>query len=163
MCRKHPYKYQLNGYDINNLEGHKASKISVELIATFLPEEVVDGLYEAVEYAGLNVASLTLEPIAVKPKTAMNIAIPEQYRLLNIGLVDVGAGTSDICLTKDGCIIAYGMIPCAGDEITECIAKTYLVDFNTAEKIKMSASTKKKGLVTFKDIMGITQKVDALK
>ena len=146
-----PIRYQLNGYDINNLEGHKASKISVELIATFLPEEVVDGLYEAVEYAGLNVASLTLEPI-----------IPEQYRLLNIGLVDVGAGTSDICLTKDGCIIAYGMIPCAGDEITECIAKTYLVDFNTAEKIKMSASTKKKGLVTFKDIMGITQKVDAL-
>ena len=119
-----PIRYQLNGYDINNLEGHKAS---------------------------------TLEPIA-----AMNIAIPEQYRLLNIGLVDVGAGTSDICLTKDGCIIAYGMIPCAGDEITECIAKTYLVDFNTAEKIKMSASTKKKGLVTFKDIMGITQKVDAL-
>lgn len=152
-----PIRYQLNGYDINNLEGHKASKISVELIATFLPEEVVDGLYEAVEYAGLNVASLTLEPIA-----AMNIAIPDQYRLLNIGLVDVGAGTSDICLTKDGCIIAYGMIPCAGDEITECIAKTYLVDFNTAEKIKMSASTKKKGLVTFKDIMGITQKVDAL-
>ena len=152
-----PIRYQLNGYDINNLEGHKASKISVELIATFLPEEVVDGLYEAVEYAGLNVASLTLEPIA-----AMNIAIPEQYRLLNIGLVDVGAGTSDICLTKDGCIIAYGMIPCAGDEITECIAKTYLVDFNTAEKIKMSASTKKKGFVTFKDIMGISQKVDAL-
>ena len=152
-----PVRYQLNGYDINNLEGHKASKIAVELIATFLPEEVVDGLYEAVEYAGLHVASLTLEPIA-----AMNIAIPEQYRLLNIGLVDVGAGTSDICLTKDGCIIAYGMIPCAGDEITESIAKTYLVDFNTAERIKMSASSKKKGFVTFKDIMGITQKVDAI-
>lgn len=152
-----PIRYQLNGYDINNLEGHKADKIAVELIATFLPEEVVDGLYEAVEYAGLHVANLTLEPIA-----AMNIAIPEQYRLLNIGLVDVGAGTSDICLTKDGCIIAYGMIPCAGDEITERIAKTYLVDFNTAEKIKVSASQKKKGLVTFKDIMGITQKVDAL-
>ena len=77
-----PIIYQLNGYDINNLEGHKASKISVELIATFLPEEVVDGLYEAVEYASLHVASLTLEPIA-----AMNIAIPEQYRLLNIGLL----------------------------------------------------------------------------
>ena len=92
-----PIRYQLNGYDIGNLEGHKARKIFVELIATFLPEEVVDGLYEAVEYAGLNVASLTLEPIA-----SMNIAIPEQYRLLNICLVDVGAGTSDICITKDG-------------------------------------------------------------
>ena len=151
-----PVRYQLNGYDINNLEGHKAYKIAVELIATFLPEEVVDGLYEAVEYAGLNVASLTLEPIA-----AMNIAIPEQYRLLNIGLIDVGAGTSDICLTKDGSIIAYGMIPYAGDEITEKIAKHYLVDFNTAEKIKVSASNKKKGFVTFKDIMGLPQKVSA--
>lgn len=151
-----PISYSLNGYDIINLEGHKANRIGVELIATFLPEEVVDGLYEAVEYAGLHVASLTLEPIA-----AISIAIPEQFRLLNIGLIDVGAGTSDICITKDGSVIAYGMIPYAGDEITERIAKNYLVDFNTAEKIKMSASTKKKGLVTFKDVMGLTQKVQA--
>lgn len=151
-----PVNYKLNSFDISNLEGHKAEKIGVELIATFLPEEVVDGLYQAVEYAGLHVASLTLEPIA-----AMNVAIPEQYRLLNIGLIDVGAGTSDICLTKDGSIIAYGMIPLAGDEITEVIAKTYLVDFNTAEQIKVEASDKKEGIVEFRDIMGLTQKIPA--
>lgn len=151
-----PMRYHLNDYEINNLEGHKANKIGVELIATFLPEEVVDGLYEAVNYAGLEVASLTLEPIA-----AMNIAIPEQFRLLNIALIDVGAGTSDICITKDGMVVAYGMIPYAGDEITEVIAKNYLVDFNAAEKIKINAS-KKKGVITFKDIMGISQKVNAL-
>ncbi len=149
-----PVNYRLNGFDITNLEGHKADKISVELIATFLPEEVVDGLYEAVGYAGLKVASLTLEPIA-----AMNIAIPEQYRLLNIGLIDVGAGTSDICLTKDGSIIAYGMIPFAGDEITEIIAKTYLVDFNTADKIKKLASDNAECTVTFADIMGLEQTI----
>ena len=151
-----PITYKLNSFEISSLEGHKANKIGVTLIATFLPEEVVDGLYESVEYAGLHVASLTLEPIA-----AMNIAIPEQYRLLNIGLIDVGAGTSDICITKDGSVIAYGMIPLAGDELTEVIAKHYLVDFNTAEKIKLEASKKIKGLVTFKDIMGLTQKVQA--
>ncbi len=150
-----PIKYQLNSFDILNLEGHKAEKISVELIATFLPEEVVDGLYEAVEYAGLQVASLTLEPIA-----AMNVAIPQQYRLLNIGLIDVGAGTSDICLTKDGSIVAYGMIPLAGDEITEIIAKNYLVDFNTAEKIKMAASAEVAEPVVFKDIMGLEQRIE---
>lgn len=149
-----PIKYKLNEFDITNLEGHKANKIAVELIATFLPDEVVDGLYEAVEYAGLQVASLTLEPIA-----AMNIAIPQQYRLLNIGLIDVGAGTSDICLTKDGSIIAYGMIPLAGDEITEVIAKNYLVDFNTAEKIKMAASSDINEPVVFKDIMGLEQTI----
>lgn len=150
-----PIRYSLNGYDINNLEGHKANSIGVELIATFLPEEVVDGLYEAVDYAGLQVSNLTLEPIA-----AMDIAIPENYRLLNIALVDIGAGTSDICITKDGSIVAYGMIPYAGDEITETIAKNCLVDFNTAEKIKISAS-QKKGTVSYKDIMGLPQKVQA--
>lgn len=148
--------YRLNSFEINNLEGHKANKIGVELIATFLPEEVVDGLYEAVEYAGLSVASLTLEPIA-----AMNVAIPEQFRLLNIALVDVGAGTSDICITRDGSIVSYGMIPLAGDEITEAIAKAYLLDFNTADRLKREANAKKNGLVTFKDIMGISQKVHA--
>lgn len=114
-------KYYLNDYPISNLEGHKASKITTELIATFLPEEVIDGLYQAVERAGLFVANLTLEPIA-----AINVAIPERFRLLNIALVDVGAGTSDICITKDGSIVAYGMIPFAGDELTEWIAKRYL-------------------------------------
>lgn len=147
-----PVRYFLNDYAINNLEGHKAEKIGIDLLATFLPEEVVDGLYAAVDYAGLTVANLTLEPIA-----AMNVAIPEQYRLLNIGLVDVGAGTSDICLTKDGSIVAYGMIPSAGDELTEIIAKEYLVDFASAEKIKLAAGKKKP--ITYKDIMGITHKL----
>lgn len=143
-----PVKYYINDYEISNIEGHKADRISVELLATFLPEEVVDGLYASVEGAGLEVANLTLEPIA-----AMNVAIPEQYRLLNIALVDVGAGTSDICITRDGSVVAYGMIPCAGDELSEMIARNYLVDFAQAEKIKMAAGTSRKK-IAFKDIMG---------
>lgn len=145
-------KYYLNGFEITNLEGHKARKISGDVLATFLPEEVVDGLYAAVEQAGLTVSNLTLEPIA-----AMNVAIPQNYRLLNICLVDVGAGTSDICVTKDGSVIGYGMIPSAGDEITERIVKEYLVDFNTAEKIKMISPKRK--TMTYKDIMGISHKI----
>lgn len=145
-------KYYMNGYFINNLEGHKAKKIGADVLATFLPNEVVEGLYSAVNIADLQVANLTLEPIA-----AINVAIPEQFRLLNIALVDVGAGTSDISITKDGSIIAYGMIPHAGDEITESILSKCLVDFNTAEKIKIN-SMKNKG-VSFKDIMGISHKM----
>lgn len=145
-------KYYLNDYMITNLEGHKAKKISADVLATFLPEDVVDGLYSAVESAELNVANLTLEPIA-----AINIAIPLNYRLLNIALVDVGAGTSDISITKDGSVIAYGMIPHAGDELTESLVSHYLVDFNTAEKIKRASALKKQ--ISFKDIMGLKQKI----
>lgn len=78
-------KYFLNNYEITNLEGHKGTKIAADVLATFLPEEVVDSLYAAVEQAGLYVTNLTLEPIA-----AMTVAIPEQYRLLNIALIDIG-------------------------------------------------------------------------
>lgn len=144
--------YYLNDYMISNLEDHKAKKIGAEVLATFLPDEVIEGLYTAVEKAGLHVANLTLEPIA-----AINVAIPINYRLLNIALVDVGAGTSDISITKDGSIIAYGMIPFAGDEFTEELAKRYLVDFKTAEDIKTACFNKK--TVAFKDIMGLPQKL----
>lgn len=144
--------YYLNDYMISNLESHKAYSISAEVLATFLPDEVVDGLYAAVEKAGLYVANLTLEPIA-----AINVAIPEKFRLLNIALVDVGAGTSDISVTKDGSIVAYGMIPSAGDGFTEILAKHYLTDFNTAEKIKRDTCTEE--VVVFDDVMGITMEI----
>lgn len=146
-------RYYLNGYPIGNLENHKAKNIGADIIATFLPDDVVDGLYRAVELAGLNVVNMTLEPIA-----AMTVAIPQMYRMLNIALVDVGAGTSDICITKDGCIVAYGMIPCAGDSLTEVVAKECLVDFETAEKIKRGGG-KPGAEVKYKDIMGLQQSI----
>ena len=145
-------KYYINDEIYSNLEGHKAEVISVDIIVTFLPEDVVDGLYAAVAIAGLEVANLTLEPIA-----AINVAIPEHFRMLNIALVDVGAGTSDICITRDGSIIAYGMIPYAGDEITEVIVQHYLVDFNMAEHIKRASTVDNE--VEFEDIMSITHRV----
>ena len=140
-------RYYMHDSVMSNLENHKAKKIGVDIIATFLPDDVVDGLYKAVDLAGLEVASLTLEPIA-----AIGLAIPEKFRLLNIALVDVGAGTSDISITKDGSIIAFGMLPTAGDSLTESIATHCMVDFNTAEKIKKQSVIKAK--ISYKDVMG---------
>lgn len=144
--------YFMNGYPMNQLENHNAKEISADLIATFLPDDVVDGLYKSVELAGLEVANLTLEPIA-----AIELAIPDMYRMLNIALIDVGAGTSDISITKDGSIIAYGMLPIAGDCLTEDIARHCLVDFKTSETIKRGIT--EQDIVEYKDIMGIPQKI----
>lgn len=147
-------KYYLNDEVFISLEGHKATRIGEDIIVTFLPEDVVDGLYAAVGQADLTVANMTLEPIA-----AIDVAIPESFRMLNIALVDVGAGTSDICITRDGSIIAYGMIPHAGDELTEVIVQHYLVDFNTAEHIKLASTTDKE--ITYTDIMTISHTIPA--
>ncbi|MFP3155083.1 dephospho-CoA kinase [Lachnospiraceae bacterium ZAX-1] len=147
-------KYYLNDDMFTNLEQHKADKISEDIIVTFLPEDVVDGLYSSVGFAGLTVANLTLEPIA-----AIHVAIPEAFRMLNIAMVDIGAGTSDISITNDGSITAYGMIPSAGDEITETIVQHYLVDFKTAENIKCLSGTEDE--IEYKDIMSITHVIPA--
>lgn len=145
-------RYYLNGYTISNLAGHKAKSIGVDLIATFLPDDVVDGLYKAVNGAGLQVANLTLEPIA-----AIQIAIPEKFRLLNLALVDVGAGTSDISITKEGTITAYGMIPVAGDSLTDIIVQNCLVEFDTAEMIKKAVGTTE--VIEYTDILGLPQTI----
>jgi cell division protein FtsA len=124
----------LDGYKVSMPEGHRGKLLETEIITAFLPAYVVESLCAAVDEAGLDVAGLTLEPIA-----AMNAVVPKDLRLINIALCDIGAGTSDVAVSRDGSVIAYGMATTAGDEITESLMKSLLVDFNTAERIKTSS------------------------
>ncbi len=147
--------YKLDDYKMISLEGHKGETAQVNLIAAFLPSIVVEGLYAVMDMNNLEVTSLTLEPIA-----AMNVIVPPEIRLINIALVDIGAGTSDIAVAKDGAVYAYAMATTAGDEITEEIIRAYLVDFNTAEELKQSCSEGDEEL-EFRDILGIPHKLKA--
>ena len=126
--------------------GHRGKKAKVELIAAFLPGIVVESLYAVMDLIDLEVVSLTLEPIA-----AMNVIIPPEVRLINIALVDIGAGTSDIAISRNGSIVAYAMSTVAGDEITEEIIRNYIVDFETAEEMKLSGY---KDEISYRDILG---------
>lgn len=144
--------YTVSGYymdeeKIDSLVGHKAERIGVDIVATFLPRGVVESLYTVISRVGLEVGSMTLEPIA-----AMNVAIKKDLRLLNLALVDIGAGTSDIAVTRDGEIIAYGMTQIAGDEITDDLSKQFLLDFQMAEKLKVSLNQREEH--DFTDILG---------
>jgi cell division ATPase FtsA len=64
-------QYYLNGFVMRNLSGHKGTTMGADILSTFLPTEVVNSLYKVIELAGLEVYSLTLEPIA-----AIEVAIP---------------------------------------------------------------------------------------
>ena len=145
-------QYYLDEYMISNLKDHRGRHVKVDLIATFLPSEVVESLYTTMNKIGLEVASLTLEPIA-----AINAAIPENIRLLNLVLVDIGAGTSDIAACTGGSITGYTMATVAGDEITETIMKEYLVDFSTAEDVKARLDVEEE--IAFKDILGMEHRI----
>lgn len=144
-------QYYLDQYRMSSLKDHRGQKVKVDLIATFLPSEVVESLYTTMNKIGLEVVSVTLEPIA-----AINAAIPENLRLLNLVLVDIGAGTSDIAACTAGSVTGYTMATMAGDEITETIMKEYLVDFRTAEAMK--AQIEQAEEVAFTDILGFERK-----
>ncbi len=145
-------RYYLDNYMISNLVDHHGRVLKADIIATFLPTEVVESLYSAMHKINLEVASLTLEPIA-----AINAAIPQNIRLLNLAMVDIGAGTSDIAVCRDGSVTGYTMAILAGDEITESIMKEYLVDFDTAEKIKSEIDEAEE--LHFTDILGFEQAI----
>lgn len=146
--------YYINDGIIINPIGHKGHKVKLDILATFLPQIVIDSLYAVTSKLNLEVRYMTLEPIA-----AIEVAIPENARLLNLALVDIGAGTSDVAITKDGTVVAYGMTSCAGDYITEEIAKSYLLDFDTAENLKINLS--KENIQRFSDIVGIPYEMES--
>ncbi len=124
-------RYLDGGEPIGSLIDHRGREGKVEVIATFLPRIVIDSLSTALESAGLSMDSLTLEPIA-----AMHLVVPATMRMLNIALVDVGAGTSDLAISAEGTIKDYGMVSHAGDAITAGIAEQFLLDTKVAERVK---------------------------
>ncbi len=147
-------RYVLDDIQLKMLIGQRGKKAKAVVIATFLPRQVIDSMQSALHATNLEMRALTLEPIA-----AINVLIPPTMRHLNLVLVDIGAGTSDVAITKNGSVIAYGMVPLAGDEVTEAISQRFLLDFNIAERIKREAAHGQD--VHFTDILGVEYNLSA--
>ena len=147
-----PVYYELDGAKISHPIGHRGKEVSCEIIVTLLNRAVLDSMFSVLKLTGLEPINLTLEPIA-----AINAIVPPELRHLNIALVDIGAGTSDLAITQEGFIYAYGMVPMAGDEITEGISQALLTDFLTAENIKRSVNIK--DTIAYEDIWGRKQEI----
>lgn len=145
-------QYSLDHYPLTTLQAHKGKVVEANVVATFLPGEVIESLYATMRMADLQVASMTLEPIA-----SMNATIPADLRLLNLALVDIGAGTTDIAVCRDGSVVGYTMVTIAGDEITEAIMRAFLVDFSTAEMMKRELA--KGEDISFRDVLGMENSV----
>ena len=145
-------QYKVDGYPMTNLMDHRGRVFEAEVVSTFLPSGVVESLYAVTNRLGLEVSSLTLEPIA-----ALNAAIPADIRMLNLVLVDIGAGTSDIAVCREGSVVGYTMATVAGDEITELLMRSLLVDFRTGERLKLALGSMEP--VQYPDILGIKHEI----
>jgi len=147
-------EYRLDDIFLADLIGQRGKKMEVEMIVTFLPRIVVDSLLSVINRVGLSVDYLTLEPIA-----ASLLVIPPEMYNFNLALIDIGAGTADIAVTRSGSIIGYAMVPFAGDEITEAIAENYLIDYQSAESIKRSLLDEAE--LSCKNVLGMEVKISS--
>ncbi len=82
--------------------------------------------------AGLNVAEICLEPIA-----SSEAVLTQDEKELGVILVDIGGGTSDIAIFKDGAIVHTSVLAIGGNHITNDIAVGLRTPQAEAEKIKI--------------------------
>jgi len=91
----------------------------------------VQNLIKCVERAGLNVANLTLEPIA-----SATAVLSDEEKEAGVALVDMGGGTTDITIFSEGIIRHTAVIPFGGNVITKDIKEGCMVMNQQAEKLK---------------------------
>ncbi len=89
-------------------------------------------IYRCVEKAGLKVANMTLEPIA-----SASAVLSREEKEAGVALVDIGGGTTDITIFKDGIIRHTAVIPFGGNVVTSDIQEGCQVMRDQAEKLKV--------------------------
>ncbi|MEL6123376.1 MAG: cell division protein FtsA, partial [Bacteroidota bacterium] len=89
-------------------------------------------IMRCVEKCGLNVKDMTLEPIA-----SASAVLTDDEKMAGVALVDIGGGTTDITIFKDGIIRHTAVIPFGGNVITKDIQEGCTVMHEQAEKLKV--------------------------
>ena len=87
---------------------------------------------KCIHRCGLEVDGIILEQLASNFSV-----ITDDERDLGVCLVDIGGGTSDIAIFTDGSIRHTGVIPIAGDQVTNDIAMALRTPTQHAEEIKI--------------------------
>lgn len=82
--------------------------------------------------AGLNVAEICLEPIA-----SSEAVLSQDERELGVILIDIGGGTSDIAIFREGAVVHTGVLALGGNHITNDIAVGLRTPQQEAEKLKI--------------------------
>jgi cell division protein FtsA len=94
--------------------------------------DAIKNIYKSVERSGLKVADLILEPLS----SSEAVLTPEELEA-GVCLVDIGGGTTDVAIFKNGIIRHTAVIPFGGNIITKDVEEGCNVLRNQAEALKV--------------------------
>ena len=110
----------------------------------------IRNIYRCVERAGLFVDGVILEPLA-----SSDSVLTDDEKEAGVALVDIGGGTTDIAIFKDGIIRHTAVIPLAGNIITEDIREGCSVMLKQAEAMKLKFGSALANEATDNEIIAI--------
>ncbi len=127
-----PRYYTLNGQErVKQPVGMHGTRLDVETHIITASVSSVQNLVKCIRAVGVEVDDLTLEPLA-----SGEAVLTTQEREGGIIMADIGGGTTDIAVFKDGNIYHSSIIPVAGYQLTSDISIGLGLPFNVAEKMK---------------------------
>jgi cell division protein FtsA len=126
-------EFLIDGQDgIREPLGMSGVRLEVKVHIVTGAVSAAQNVVKCVRRCGLEVADLVLQPLA------SSIAVlSEDEKELGVALVDIGGGTTDIAIFREGAIRHTAVIPIAGDQITNDIAMALRTPTPEAELVKI--------------------------
>jgi len=118
--------------DVREPHGMSGMKLEVKVHIVTGAVAAAQNIVKCIKRCGLEVSDLILQPLA-----SSLAVLSEDEKELGVCLVDIGGGTTDIAVFKQGAIRHTAVVPIAGDQITNDIAVAFRTPTQSAEEIKI--------------------------
>lgn len=127
-----PRSYSVDGQTgVKNPVGMHGFRLDVETHVITAAVASIQNLAKCIRGIGVDIDDLVLEPLA-----SGEAVLTEDEKQAGIVLADIGGGTTDIAVFKDGSIWHTAILPVAGYQLTRDIAIGLGLPFEMAEKMK---------------------------
>jgi cell division protein FtsA len=132
-----PRSYAVDGEaTVKNPVGMHGYRLDVETHVITAAVSSVQNLAKCIRGVGIDIDELVLEPLA-----SAEAVLTDAEKELGAILADIGGGTTDIAVFKDGAIFHTSVLPVAGYQLTRDIAIGLGLPFDVAEEMKKKYGT----------------------
>jgi cell division protein FtsA len=126
-----PRSYILDGQEVKNPVGMHGYELDVEAHVITAAVASVQNLTKCISSIGIEIDDLVLEPLA-----SAEAVLTEEEKHSGVLIADIGGGTTDIAVLREGSIYHTSVLPVAGHQVTRDIAAGLGLSFELADEIK---------------------------
>ena len=146
-----PQDYKVDGQsEIKEPIGMYGSRLEANFHIVVGQVSSIRNIGKCIKSSGLEMGDITLEPLA-----SSDAVLSFEEKDAGVALIDIGGGTTDVAIFKDGIIKHTAVIPFGGNVITEDIKEGCSIIGNQAEQLKIKFGSAWPGENKDSDIVSI--------